>query len=244
MFVEGSTKTFAQGLFSISSVQKHILGTERVLSDGRKFVYAKAGGSNIDSGSVCQSSAPIAAHKNQLVKAAAAVGDKKVVMAIGATPLSLNQYAEGYLHVNAGPGMSRSYKIKGHAAYSANATNVEILLYDPIGSPLAANSSYVTLTAHPYSGLIVMPTAPTSTPVGVAPVYVYADHYFWLQTQGPVAVLTDGTLIVGRRCATSNTVAGAVEHYNPAEVNTLGTIVGRVLQVNATGTYSLVYLTL
>jgi hypothetical protein len=241
-FVEGPSKVYTQGLFDVSATQKHYLGTQRTLSDGRVFVYAQAGGVNLVAGKLCQSPAPVAAHKDQLVKAAAAVGDKEVVVAIGATALGANDYKEGWLHINNAAGAGYAYKVRGHAAYAASATNVRILLYDEVRSALTADTSKYTLTKNKYAGVIVAPTTPTSGVVGVPPVAVPAGYYFWLQTKGECVCLADGTLVVGNPAVASNVVAGAVKNFVPGTSPSI--IVGRVLQVNADTQYALIDLDL
>jgi len=237
-YVEGPAKIYAQRLYEASLTQKHHLGMVRPVSDNRTFVYTKAGSVDLAAGKMCQAAAPVADHLNQLVKANAAVGDKEVVMAIGATALTANQYHEGWLHVNDATGEGFVYKIRGHKAYAASATDVKILLYDGIRKALVADVSEVTLTRNRYDSVILMPTAPSSSPVGVPPIDVPAGRYFWLQLAGASVCLADGTLIVGTPCVTSDIVSGAVEDFVPG--TSLDTVVGRVLQVNANTEYALI----
>ena len=68
------------------------------------------------------------------------------------------------------------------------------------------------------------------------------NNYFgWVQTHGPAAILTDGTIVVG------NAVGRAVDTTNGA-VQAVGddvtTVIGEVMVVNVTTDYSLIDLRL
>lgn len=237
-YVESEKKVFAQSLFDESSTAKERVGTIRTLDDGRVFVYAEAAGVALVAGNLLQSAAPVANHLNIAVAAAAAVDATEVTVTLGATLAAANDYQDGFLHVNDAVGEGHLYKIKSHPA-AASAASLVIQLYDKIRVALTT-ASEVTLTKHPCKDVIQCPTTLTSTPIGVAPMVITADNFFWMQVKGPAAVLTDGTVVVGETVVASNGTAGAVEDFVPG--TSLSAIVGSVLQVNATTEQSLINL--
>ena len=239
-FIEERPKIFHQGLFEESSVEKHRVGTLRKLSDGRVFAYALNAAVALAAGKLTQSPAPAANWKNIAVAAAAAIGDKRVSVTLGATALTANYLKDGFLHVNDAAGEGHLYKIRGHAAADASAA-VWIDLYDAIRVALTT-SSEVTLTCHPQANVIVLPTTATSAPAGIPPIAVTASYYFWNQVKGPAAVLTDGTIVIGQHVRLSDAVAGAVEPLDRDGTAEDEAEVGTVLQVNADTEYSLINL--
>lgn len=239
-FVEAPSKTWAQGLYEVSAEQKHFLGTVRHLSDGRAFVYAKAGATNLSAGVLVQGPAAVSNHIGQDVKVAASAGDKTVVMGIGATALSQNQYKEGYLLVSANTGAGHAYKIRGHGAYSASSTGVVIELYDSLRTSLVAGTtpSKVDLCPHPCRGVVIHPSPPTAILIGVTPCAVPANYYFWAQFRGVCAVLIDGSLTAGTYVCPSDATDGAVEVAS-STVLPYGAI-GRVTHVASGASYALI----
>ncbi len=232
----GDSQILKQHIYEASATPKHRLGTKLVMGDGRVFYYAKAGDTALDDGKLCQSAAPNANHKNITVAAAAAVGDTKVKVTLGASALTANYYADGYLHCNDETPEGTIYKIKSHPAASAS-SSVWITLYDPIWKAFTTTSD-VTLTKHPYDSLIVAPTSLTAPVVGVPIIDVPANHYFWLQTFGPCSVLTEGTIVIGQNVGASTTTSGAVSAIGAYTT----AVVGWTMQVNATTEYSLIFL--
>ena len=237
-----SEMVYAQDLTEQSATAKHQLGTVRRTNDGRVFVYSKAGASALVAGKLTQAAAPAANHLNKAVKAAAAIGDKSVKVAIGATALTADQYANGTLHINDATGEGYSYSVKGHAAYSASAAACIINLNDKIKVALAASTSEYTLTKHPQDGMILCPVTQTASAAGVPPIAVTAAYYFWNQVKGPAACLTGGVIVIGNGVvpsAGSSAVAGAVMAEAAGSITER---VGTVMQVNAATEYSLINL--
>jgi len=244
-FLEGIPTIYLQGLFEASNTAKHRIGTKRILSDGREFVYCQAG-ANINAGQLCQMPVHEANHANCNIPTAANAGDYQVTVTLGDADLTANAYAEGFLHINTplANGGGRMYKIKAHPAANANA-NVTVTLYDKLRTALAANTSKATLSPHPCKGVIKHPSPPTGALVGVAPANITANQYFWCQCKGPAAVLIDGTVVAGDRVYPSAAVDGAVM---PSSGNAADMVkeqaVGHVITVDANQHYGLVDLKL
>ncbi len=238
--------SFAADVFTPHTDQKVKLGTRREMPDGRVFRYAQLGASNVAAARVVQSVVPSSNHVNVAVAAAVAAGAVKITLTLGATAVVANEYADGYLYINdAGADVTTEgylYRIASHPAADASAA-CEFTLYNdsPVVIALTTNSE-ASLHHNPFRKVIIHPSPPTAQALGICPVAVTANQYFWLQTRGPAAVLTQGTLVAGDFCAPSATVDGAV--MPSAAFETDGPLVGLVMSVNADGEESLVDLRL
>lgn len=216
-FQSGNPDIFDQHIWEESSTQKHPLGTLRDLGDGRVFTYAQAGAVALVAGTVNQMAVQVANHLNLDATAASAaaggrVGDTSLTVTLGATAATANQYAEGFIYHNKNGVLSQTYKIRSNPAADASAT-CKFELYDPI-RVIVADADEFTPMKHPQDGVIIMPTAETRVPTGVAPIAVTVDYYFWNQVKGPCAVLADGTLVLGQHVRVSDGTAGAVENLD------------------------------
>lgn len=236
-YAETAPTTLQADLDKTSSSALYELGTKICLADGREYMYCKAGASDLVAGKLVQAPAPVADHKNKTVGANASVGDVSITINVVTTDISENEYANGFIHINDAAGEGYIYKIKSHPAASAGSTCV-IQIYGTVQSALTSGTSEYTLTKHPCNGVIVAPTTLTSVVLGVPNIAVSASKYFWLQTKGPAAVLTDGTVVIGAPVKPSGTVAGAVSPTSAAT----DVQVGKTLQVNADTEYSLINL--
>ena len=207
------TSMFDQGLWDISSTQKHNLGTIRDLSDGRTFAYSQAGGTALIAGTVNQMAVQVSTHLNMAVQAAVAIGATTIPVTLGATnATTAGQYAEGYIYHNKTSVLSQMYKISTNDAAAASAT-CTVTVADPVRVAFTT-SDECTVVKHPQDGVIIFPTTDTRCPTGVAPVAVTAAYYFWNQVKGPCAVLADGTLILGQHVRVSDGTAGSVENLD------------------------------
>lgn len=230
-----------QSLYEESSTQNHMLGTRLDLGDGRVFRYTKNGATALAAGKLIQCAVPVANHLNCAAYAAAAVGAMKVSVTLGATALTINYYAEGYMHCNDVSPEGHIYKISHHLAADASAV-VVVNLFDPIVKALTT-SSEVTLTKHPNDGVVIAPNGGLTQPIiGVPIIDVTASYYFWAQTWGSCAVLTQGTVVVGMGVGLGGTADGAcgpIAITGNAAADTAQSV-GVVRQVNASTEYSLI----
>jgi len=176
-----------QGIYEISATQKATLGTRIEFNDGRVFYYAKAGSSNLSAGKLVMSEG--VAQVNKSVSAAVSVGEYSVTVA---TSSAITTAQEGFLQVNDSDGEGLQYKIKTCAANSTTSTYTDFTLYDPVSKALTTNSQ-VTVVYNPFKNLVVTGTTKIGKVVGVPPVDVTADYYFWCQTWGLANILCDGT---------------------------------------------------
>lgn len=205
----------AANLTDNSSIQEHNLGERVVSPDGRAFRYAKAG-ELLVAGTLLQAPAEITNHQN-LVPTAAAIGATSVTVTLGATAVTANQYAGGYMLGSETPGEGQLYLILSHPAAALSAT-VALSLADPLVVALTS-SSHVDLILNQYSGVIINPASASSCPVGVAVTAISSGQFGWVQTGGVANILNDGGSTVGTNVSASNAVAGAVEAQVTAQAS-------------------------
>lgn len=184
-----------QGIFAEAASENHKVGTRMQLADGRVFYYAKAGGS-MAAGKLSISVPPTANHTNQTGSGVAgAANAKSLTMNVGATAVTANQYAEGWVCVNDASGEGFMYKIKSHPACSASST-VTLTLYDPINTLLVASTSELTLIQNPFMDVTQSATE-ESIPAGIPSIAITDNYYFWLQTWGYAMCLRGDTAGLG-----------------------------------------------
>jgi hypothetical protein len=236
-----SLRSSPQKLYDQSATQLAPLGSRLILSDGREFVYAQNGNATGVAGNLYQhptldaTGGAITNHLNCAV-AAASIGDKTITVTLGATAVTENYYAEGYLHVVDGTGEGVSYKIKGHPAAESAAT-VVVTLFDPVIEALVASgTSEVSLIPNPFKAAVIHPSPPTGRLIGVMVRDMTANYYGWFQTKGLCAVLSQGPLVAGEAVIASISTDGAVGPLSATYAVTYA-YVGRCVVVRATGEY-------
>lgn len=198
--------TIQQGFFQESEEPKHNIGTCVMLADGRAFHYAKAGAVALSAGKLNMAALAIAGHEDCDVAAVVAALDKQVTLTPATAAVTVDQYAEGYVQTRSATGLGQMRKIRSHPA-AGIAANVVITCYDPFTIALDATSQ-ANLIKSPYDEVIES-AVEENIPSGVPLIDVQAGFYFWNQTFGPAAVLSDGVIAAGS-VAVAGTVAGSV----------------------------------
>ncbi len=208
-------------IYDTSITSRERLGKEYTTptSTDRVFRYAKNGPTALAVGTVLQGPRPNDSHANMTVNSAAAVGATSVTVILDrGDPMALDEYKEGYLYindqgvtlVNAG-GAGFLYDVLTHPGGDAGEdTTKKITLREPIVVALTT-SSQATLIPNPYSGVTKPDLKPQDVIVGVAPVAVPANQFFWIQVRGPAVVLQSGRLWAGLGVMLSQKHPGAVE---------------------------------
>lgn len=209
-FLTSDPQAAGHDIFKESSIQQHSLGERMVAPDGRVFRYAKMGAVAGVAGNLYQAPVEITNHQNLAPTANVAIGDTSFTVTLGATAVTANQYAGGWVIITTSTGLGHQYKIKSHPAAALSAT-VLLTLEDPVRVAFVSATSKVDMVLNPYNGVLVNPTTATSAVVGAVTFVVTAGYYFWLQVRGVAALLADGALAVGTAVSASNAVAGAVE---------------------------------
>jgi hypothetical protein len=227
-----------QGLFEESEDQKHKIDTCVKLADGRCFHYAQAGAVALSAGKLNKAVETPTGHEDVAVLADVAIGGKLVTVTEGGTtPVTKNQYAEGYLSLRSGTGVGQMRKIRSHPAAAIGAT-VELTLYDPFTTAIVAADT-ADLIYSPYQS--VVENATLANPVsGVPLIAVQASYFFWNQTFGPANVLNDGGTALGTLLVPDASVAGAVE----TAAAFTGPIVGWAMIAQVGADYGATFLTI
>jgi len=186
---------FDQGIYQISETRKEELGTLRVLSDGRKFRYARAGGSDLAAGKLGVAAAINADHADEAIAAAVAIGEKVLTLTVTAgTVIAENELKGGAFQINDGTGEGYSYVIDANTALAVGGTSISITLEEGIKVALDTTSEF-TLVHSPWNDVVEGTTI--GCPIGVPVVAVTAAYYYWAQTGGLAVVLMGDTVALG-----------------------------------------------
>ncbi len=212
--------------YETSDVQKHQLGHKYVTEDGDIYRYAKAGASNITSGKLQLAPARKTNHDNVAVYAAAAIGDTKVTVTLGATAATANEYVGGKIVFSDVAPEGQEYVISSHPAADASAT-LQLTLKRPLVEALTTSSE--ACLVHNTWNAVVEGTESTSDPAGVPVVDVTASYYCWLMTRGVKAVLADETIDAGAWLTAGTSTAGAVEELDDLTTEITDNFVGKAL---------------
>lgn len=222
-----------------SAIGPYALGTKYLL-DERTFRYTLNGATALSTSRLLQMQVPVAGHIDEALDTPAI--DATIVSFTNTSDaVDVDEYAEGFFWINDDTGEGHIHRVKSNVA-AASGVAGNVILYDPIVVTLGAGATG-SLFNSPFRKVIIHPSPATAMLVGVNPLAITADYYFWMQVGGPAAVLTQGTIVINEKVIDSATVDGAVaptastaageEHY-----------VGVVVVVNANGEHSAIWLAL
>jgi hypothetical protein len=218
---------FNQGVFAQSATQKEEVGSLRILRDGRKFRYAKAGASALAAGKLAVAAAVGADVMNEACTAIHSIGDVIFSETITSATYVENYFAGGYLQINDGTGEGHQYKITSSTAVTAG-TSIILTLDEPIRVATAGTSaSEFSIVHSPWRATVESTTL--GLPIGVTPIVVTAAYYYWAQTGGPALALSGNSDAVGKPLYQSTTTAGALSgadsaSYYPQVAIAMGTV--------------------
>ena len=191
-----------QRWYEQSATQQYEPGTLLIYGDGRKFRYSKDSGSGITKARMAAGNsqeAKIIAETQSTSGTSVEIGDYEIVVDITtASSLAENDLQQGRLTVNTGTGIGDSYKILGNKVQSTD-TLMNVLLETPIITAWAADT-VIDMVRNPWYKCLVFPTSSHGNmPVGIAPITVTASYWFWAQTGGLCAAITDAddTIVKG-----------------------------------------------
>jgi len=222
-----------------TSAQKQKLGTRAQTPDGRVFYYARNGSAAITTAGMIVDAAAafaIAAHDMDVPANANAAGTTAVSVEVPTTDLTENQYADGYLIFNDGPGEGEVYRIKSHPAHDASDDNTVIITIDePDGLRTATTtSSLFGIFVNPYSAVKIMDGDGTmeTGALGVTTIPMTADYYGWIQTAGIGSVAVGAAVGVvgdGLQISQASGESGRAELYDLSgedDIQSIGTAIG------------------
>ncbi len=210
-----------------------MLGDVKEFEDGRKFRLCKAG-ETLAAGYIVQSPVVLSASESLNVAAAAAIGDKEVVVdAVTNAEYAVHALKDGYLVGEAIAGdIGTFYKIKDNTAM-ANGSEATITLYDGLTNAFVADSTQVTICANPYLDVVI--DANTAPIVGVPLIAVTDEYYFWALCKGYGPGIDSGSGItegdyVEHSAGEVLTYAGVAENPCGVAVTDLGTDDGGIIK--------------
>ena len=184
------------------------VGTKVMSADGRVFRWGQMGAVAGVTGKLYLPPLDQANHHN-MTTAAATIGATVVTVTPGATAVTANEYANGYLVVSDGTGKGTSYPIISHQG-SAGSVAMTVTLKNSIKVALDSTSK-TALVHNPYMGLTVQTTSASVLYGGGVPlVAIPAGNYGWFQTRGWCSVLNDSNTTASSTVIASTSVAGAL----------------------------------
>ena len=186
---------FSQEMNSVSATAKELVGTMRVMRDGRKFKYCKNGSGALTAGLLVQMVAMAANVSHQASPAAVAIGSNTLAFTAGGNvTYAENFFAGGFVVIDDGVGAGAQYEIESSTAVTAG-TAINLMLKKPIIGTALTTGSYLSLVHNPCMEVATNANE-ENFPVGVAICAVPASNYFWAQVAGVTSVLVDGTVAV------------------------------------------------
>lgn len=182
-----------QSIYKSSTIQLAQLGARKVVGD-RVFRYARAGLTPIQCCMVC---APLGTggtggatggnYINISTSGTGAAGSYVIDVTNPDLAMGVNDFAEGYILVKTGADQTEGgylYRIKNNDAIAISASG-QITLYDPLLVAITVTDP-MQVVQNLY--MDVGSATAANAVVGVAPISVTTNDYFWLQTWGPAAV--------------------------------------------------------
>lgn len=240
----------ANGTFQTSTDAslETLLGSRWDLSDGREVALGQpATGTTVAEGKLYQNAALIADHQNCDVTAVTAYSNNgnvpaKVTITLGATAVTANQYAGGYLLVVDGAGEGQVLKIASHPAADASAT-CAFTLEDGPATALSTSTSECSLSPAEGNALVIMPTTVTNSVFGLGMYPIAAGSYGFFLKKGIGCALSDTSApVVGGPISPSSATAGAVGQTRYATNVVTDQVIGSASILGVSAEYRQVFL--
>ena len=234
-----------------TSAKKHRIGTKMVFPDGRVFWYHKSAAA-ITAGKLTMGSQTATDHiKDLAIAAAVSAGASQITVTNGGSTAitgsgrytddftTAGDYEDGYVFVNDEAGEGQIWQIRDHSTAATGAT-ITIDLYDneTVATALTTSSQVGLHKPIGHSVEVWDLSDIDGNLLGVPTRDVTSGYYFWNQTAGPAAVLTNGTVVLGKNVMTGSTTDGSADVM--ADDSSAEFLVGAVIGVGATTEYSLV----
>lgn len=212
---------------------------------GKKWRYCENGAGVLAVALVNQSSLVVTDWELKAVVPATVLGQKSVTLNVAlSTALAAGDLIDGYLLVEDASGEGHMYTIKDHTI----GTTPTIHLADAGGirTVWVSATTEITLTKNKWKDVIIFPTDPTGTCVGVNMTAVPANYFFWSQTRGPCPIKSPAgtdTIVVGDIVTAGGITEGCASLNDGAVEGDV--IIGYAMQAAATASdYCLVDLTI
>lgn len=218
-------------LSTLTTTKQTEYGALGATADGRRFRYVGFGGtSTVAPGVLVVAPAAVSNYQGLAITAVGTgnqatanllAGSTTLVLTNGATAVTQDQFAEGYLEVIQTSGTNQGpvvYKIRGNSAAAANTGYIVVNLdtAEPLRNTqtLVAGTDTANLVVSPFSAVVASATA--ARVVGATLIQVpnssTVTNYGWVITSGNTFLTNDagGNLTVGQPVAQSTTTAGNI----------------------------------
>lgn len=221
-------------------------GQEMHFIDGRRFRYAKAGAVAVVVAKLYQAPIPVTNHVLR-TPSAAAVGDRTVTIALGATAAAADAYLDGYLVIDlaTNSGFGHIYQIANHKAI-ASSGSFAVPLRSAVQVAIDTTATSVSLIPNNYNGVILaITTTPTASLAGVAAKPFGVGEFGWIQVAGNCMCLTEDNGAVNVTAGYQLIVGGTTGSLMPQATAVSLTVpeVGICVRAATTTDYSTVCLT-
>lgn len=243
-----------------TTAKKHRLGTRMELRDGRVFYYALASGAIGAGKLVMQNNHNHANHiKDLALTQAHALNRTDIVFTNSGSAFAKTQLNDGWVFVNDVDGEGHVYAIRAAGNTFSGPDNIvgitdthaQLILEedDGISEALTTNSQIGIRTNKFLDAQLYDNTDIDGVVLGVAPAEIADNEYFWVQSWGTCAVLTSGTVVLGKGVIPKGTGAtsdGAMRKRATVSAGNTGVdfqTIGTIESVGATTEYSLMHLT-
>lgn len=209
MKFSGAPQIFDLNPYEQTDFQKHQLGAKGIASNGDVYRYTWLA-ADVSAGYLLTALAKEGNHVNLTVAIANVIGDKKVVLDVGATTVDADEYNEGTLQFNDNSPEGEWYTITAHEA-NAGSLETDIFITPGLKTATVVDSSEAGLIRNPWNRPAVSQLiAERAAGVTVQDWDVSVADWGWLKTHGHASLLADATgWTKGYRLAISNETNGA-----------------------------------
>jgi len=190
----GDVEQPKQGIFEENVAQQLGVGTLLVFNDGRKYRYNKNGAVALTKNLMNSGAAVIGeleAETQTVIGANVAVGDIEVLCLVTTgTALAENALVGGTVYVESSTAIGDDYPIVASRLDPSDDTQLTLRLRYPIRTAWSA-TTVLTIKKSPFWDTVVFPTTAENVAVGVNKIAVTANYFYWGQTGGACAIVTD-----------------------------------------------------
>ena len=238
-----------QSIYQASTTKWHKVGQRGFFDDGRVFYYTRnTGAAALGAGNLLVRGDVVPNHQNLATTTASLVVGKTNIpvgaITPGATAVTANQYAEGFLNVTVNVAGTCYYKIRSNSAFTSATADGSVELYDPIALVSDATTT-VSFHANAFDDPVISATDQQDVLVGVPmvaiPIGSTTPYYGWVQTWGECSVWGDEAIATFRQALTTGTgTAGQIEEDDTATTDSQEPLVGYNIAATVDGGYQLI----
>ncbi len=199
--------------YETGAAQLYPLGQRLECPNGRTYRYAEMGATTAGVIAKLFQSEVNANFDTLSLTSAIVAGDTSVTFTNGATSISLNELAGGYVIYEETDNLGEPHRIRANTATSSAGVGT-IYLFEGDSFQVAlevTGNDVITLVKSSFKDIIITPTSePTGMVVGIPQVVIAVNQFGWVQTHGVGSCLVDGTVFIAKQVRPSESISGAV----------------------------------